>query len=177
MILSLITPPEDPAVTLSELKAHLRVDHTDEDDLIAALGAAAEGMLDGWRGVLGRAIMPQEWRQEFAGWGELSLALPDVESIEVTYLDQAGAEQPASTSELRRTVAGYVVVASGPDAGRVFVDMVCKMGPQHLAVVRAAIKMIVSHWFHHREAVASGGFSEVPLSANALIGTLRWARL
>lgn len=176
MILSLITPPESPAVTLSELKAHLRLDHTDEDDLIAALGAAAEGMLDGWRGVLGRAIMPQEWRQEFAEWGELSLALPDVESIEVTYLDQTGAEQPASASELRRTVTGYVVVASGPDTSRVFVNMVCKMGQQHLAVVKAAIKMLVGHWYQNREAVSTA-MADVPLSARTLIDTLCWRRL
>lgn len=65
----LVTPPADPVVSLSDLKDHLRVDADDENDLIEALEQAAVAHLDGWHGILGRAIMAQVWSQSFATSG------------------------------------------------------------------------------------------------------------
>lgn len=173
----LITPPTSPVVPLAELKLHLRVDYADEDQLIAQLEAAAVGYLDGWRGVLGRAILPQVWRQEFAAWGTLQLALPDVSSVTVTYLDGSNVEQPAAVATLRPTCSGYEVEASGPSTSRIFVNMNCAMQASQLSTVKAAIKMIVGHWFQNREAAVAGNMSDVPMSANALLSALRWNRI
>jgi uncharacterized phiE125 gp8 family phage protein len=57
----LVTPPVAAPVSLAEAKAHLRVDFDDEDALISGLIDAATQHLDGWSGVLGRALMPQTW--------------------------------------------------------------------------------------------------------------------
>lgn len=177
MTLTLITPPASPVVSLADLKLHLRVDHADEDALIAQLEAAAVGYLDGWRGVLGRAILSQVWRQEFCAWGMLPLALPDVSSVAVTYLDANDAEQPASSAGLRAVPAGFVVDAEGPSASRIFVNMTCAMPLAHLAVTRTVIKMLVGHWYNHREAVAGGAMDNVPMAVEALMASLRWNRL
>lgn len=58
----LVAGPSLPVVSLDEAKAHLRVSHDDEDDLIRGLIAAATAYLDGLDGVLGRALSPQTWR-------------------------------------------------------------------------------------------------------------------
>ena len=48
--------PTSTPVSLDEAKIHCRVDHTDEDDLITGLIAAATENLDGCGGILGRAL-------------------------------------------------------------------------------------------------------------------------
>lgn len=58
MALQQITPPATPCVTLEEVKAHLRVDLSDDDLLIASYIGAATEMCEQ---VTGRAIMPQTW--------------------------------------------------------------------------------------------------------------------
>lgn len=178
MMLTLITPPTTPVVQLSDLKLHLRVDHADEDALISQLEASAVGYLDGWRGVLGRAILSQVWRQEFCAWGDLQLALPDVSAVAVTYLDEDDVEQPAATAVLRSSAnGGFFVEADGPAASRIFVNMTCAMTQPHLQATRTVIKMLVAHWYNNREAVAAVGMDSVPLAADALMASLRWNRL
>lgn len=169
----LVTPPVGQVVSIDELRAHLRVDGTDEDALIASLQDAAVGHLDGWRGVLGRAILPQTWRQAFDGWGTLRLALPDVTDVTVTYTDAAGDEQPATTSDLQRDYRGPYVVAAGPDTARVTVTYVCAMPVEQLPVVQAVVKMLVAHWFQHREA-AGPSMAETPMAVQSLVDAMRW---
>lgn len=177
MTLTLITPPASPVVPLADLKLHLRVDASDEDALITSLEAAAVGYLDGWRGVLGRAILSQVWRQEFDSWGLLRLAMPDVSEVTVTYLDTAGDEQIATMAELRNGPCGPVVDADGPSADRIFVDMTCAMSAAHLEVAKTTIKLLVAHWFSNREAVGPTAMADAPMSAGALISAMRWNRL
>lgn len=62
MFFSLDTAPTVEVVTLAEAKAHLRVDHGDDDALIAAYLKAAVQHLDGRAGILGLALAPQTWR-------------------------------------------------------------------------------------------------------------------
>src|SRR5690606_12599307 len=81
--------PATMPVSLAEAKAHLRVDHDDQDDLITAQIKAATAYLDGWSGILGRALVTQTWRQDFAGFGDrLPLPLVPVTAIDsVSYFD------------------------------------------------------------------------------------------
>lgn len=61
----LVEGPQEAAVSLSDVKRHLRVDHDDEDALIAAYLDAAIAHLDGYSGTLGIALAPQTWRAVF----------------------------------------------------------------------------------------------------------------
>ena len=121
MSVIVITPPE-PLVELDLAKAHLRVDHDDDNTLIAAYIAAASARIDGPDGWLGCAIGLQtlelrrdgfyapDWRvgPGYAwegGWtGEawrrwpfaqrIQLPYPPfVEVVSITYEDTAGADQ------------------------------------------------------------------------------------
>ncbi|HWY14429.1 MAG TPA: head-tail connector protein [Rhizomicrobium sp.] len=61
--LTLLTAGESP-LSLDEVKAHLRVETDDDDDLIMALIDAARNYVDGRDGILGRALLTQQWRMQ-----------------------------------------------------------------------------------------------------------------
>lgn len=164
--------PTAPVVAIEDLRTALRKTSSIEDDLVVALEAAAVAHLDGYDGVLGRAIMPQKWRQDFTGWGELRLALPDVSAVTVTAVSAAGAPVTPDFVALRRDEAGWLVECRGPDAETVSVEMTVALPDAKLPIVRAAVKMLVAHWYVSREA-ASGPLSEIPLGVSALIAPLR----
>jgi len=125
--------PAAQPVTLAAVKAHLRIDFSDHDDLLDTLIEAATDRLDGYRGLLGRAIVTQTWRQDFASFQpKLRLALAPVASIEaVTYYDGAGGLQTLAADAyvlLTDAAGSYVAPAPGatlpgvyqrPDAVRV----------------------------------------------------------
>ena len=77
-----LTAPIHPVVSLSDIKAHLRVLHDDEDLDIQALTDAATSWMDGWDGVLGRCVMPQTWLIE-PGDLAAGFRLPDVSEATV----------------------------------------------------------------------------------------------
>lgn len=166
--MQLITAPASPVVTLADLKAHLRVDHGDEDVLIASLEAAAVAYLDGYGGILGRAIKQQVWRWEVSAWGVHDLPLPDVSAVAVTYASSGGGEMPATSSVLLGN--GQVEIA-GPEADRIFINMTCAMSARYLPTVEMAVKLIVSHWYDDRAAGA------IPVSADMLVSSIRHNRL
>ncbi len=56
--LTLVTPPTEEPLSLEEAKLHLRVDWSDEDDLISGLIEASRQMVEH---KLERALMPQTW--------------------------------------------------------------------------------------------------------------------
>jgi len=87
--------PATMPVSLAEAKAHLRVDHGDQDDLISAQIRAATAWLDGWSGILGRALITQTWRQEFGRFADhLPLPLAPVTAIDsISYFDAGNVQQ------------------------------------------------------------------------------------
>jgi uncharacterized phiE125 gp8 family phage protein len=197
MVAVLITPPTADVVTLEEAKAHLRVDHADDDALIAGMIAAATSHLDpagnGW---LGRALRPQTWELRFDAFpcGPVILPYPPLISVEsMKYGDGDGVE--------RELVAGigYRVFA---DAWRARLEPVYggswpRVRRDHESVrvryvvghapadgeaadalppsVKAAILLIVGDLYAFRETVAEGAPSKVPVSAtvDALLAPLR----
>lgn len=186
----LITPPAVLPVTAADadgIRAHSRIDTADEDGLLDAYIAAATQYVDGPAGVLGRALITQTWRQDFRMFGLLRLPLAPVQSItSVTYWDGDNASQTLSsdTYVLREDAAGaYVDLAPDqswpaayyrPDA--VSVTFVAGYGDAATDVpepIRQAIRMMVAHWYEHREAVTMEAAAEMPLAARALLGLYR----
>lgn len=172
-----ITAPSDQVVSLSDLKHHLRVMHDDDDDLIMSYEAAAVSWLDGYSGVLGRAILSQRWQETFPAWGCLRLALPDVSAATVTYRDGAGASQTVPNATLRFDGSAVIVDATGPaDAADITVVYTCALPEGDLSAVVQAVKMLVAHWYVRRETVGEAALS-VPFAAEVLIGSKRRKQL
>lgn len=163
----LVSAPEAFPVDLAALKLHCAVDSSDWDDLLIALRDAAIGHLDGWNGVLGRAIMPQTWAIEAGCAGAVLLPMPDVTSAEVDYGDGAVALDVVAGD------AGPTVEVNA--AGTITFD--CALTASKLPVAVVIIKMMVQHWFAHRGVVGPGtASSEIPMTADSLIQSLRWRR-
>lgn len=94
--------PAEAPVSLVEAKAHLRVDHTDDDTLITSMIEAATGHLDGWDGVLGRCLVTQTWEVKYPAWrSSYRLPFPDVQSVALTYTDEDGGTQTVAPSLYR----------------------------------------------------------------------------
>jgi len=75
------TPPAAEPVTLDEAKAHLKVDTTDDDALIASLITAARARAE-WH--TGRAFVTQSWTLWLDGWPEsgiVEIPLPPLQSV------------------------------------------------------------------------------------------------
>lgn len=179
--------PADTPVSLAEAKAHLRVEHSDDDEMILTLIEAATGHLDGWSGILGRALVTQTWRQDFGSFGcGLRLALAPVASVSsVTYYDGANASQTLADTVYSKFVDArgpYLGLApdqswpgtfSRPDAVRV--TYVCGVAAADVpARIKVVIKLLVGHWYENREAVVPGASpSELPMAVTALLAPLR----
>ena len=81
MSLTLNTPPAAEPVTLDEAKAHLKVDTSDDDALIASLITAARARAE-WH--TGRAMMTQSWTLWLDAWpsgGIVEIPLPPLQSV------------------------------------------------------------------------------------------------
>lgn len=162
---TLITAPATAAVSLAEMKAHLRVTGSAEDTLITALVSAAIAHLDGWKGVLGRCIMSQTWSVAASGAGCIVLPMPDVIS--------ATADYGAGPVALALTVSEVGTSVEVTDAGTI--SFVCAMSAQQLPAAQMAIKLLVGNWFSNREAVG-GSETELPLAVSAITGAMRWSQ-
>jgi len=95
MSLSIVTQPAVEPLSLAEAKAHLRVDHNDEDELIQIYIRAAREYLEGPYGFLGRCLVTQTWRltlDEFPT-AEIKIPLPPLQDVvKVAYDDSLGNE-------------------------------------------------------------------------------------
>ncbi|MEO9299958.1 head-tail connector protein [Devosia alba] len=109
----LVTAPTITPVSLADAKMQLAVDHDEHDDMISGFIAAAAGHLDGWVGILGRALVEQTWRQDFDGFGGC-MRLPLYPALSITSIvatDSAGAPTTIADSDyaLMEDAAGSFV--------------------------------------------------------------------
>lgn len=185
----LITAPAALPVALADAKQHLRVDHDDENSLITTYIEAATAHLDGYSGVLGRALISQEWRQDFDGFCRvLRLPLPNVSAVTVTYDDANGVEQTVDSGSFRIMadhLSAYVAASLDTvwpfarlDAGSVRVTFTAGYGDEPADVpasLRSAILLMVGDLYENRATVSERGSGRIDMSTtvNALIAPYR----
>lgn len=177
--------PSVDLVTLAEAKAHLRVDHSDEDTYIGTLIAAAASYLDGYSGRMGRALLQQTWTQDFDAFSDkMRLPVGDLIAVSsVTYYDASNVQQTLATSvwtSLTDNRGAYVTlkpeqtwpaVYARPDAIRV--TWTAGFGTTAASVpvaIKQAALLLIGQWYAAREAAGDGSRStELPFAVEALI--------
>ncbi len=194
MTLTLVTAPTVEPITADEAKLHLRVFHSDEDALITALIVAARQHVEAYTH---RALISQTWDYKLDvfpcgyEYGDDAIWLPNAPLLTstapvVTYQDTAGVTQTWASSN-------YTVDApAGPHArkGRIFrnyqtlwpvtrpvwnavtVRFLCGYGPLGSDVpegIKAAMKLLIGHWYANRELVVDARISDIPMTVDALL--------
>ena len=157
-----LAPPAMEPVTLAEARQFLRLDQTEEDDLLATLITAARLMIEA---AAGRCLIEQRWRilrDRWPGDGTIRLPLSPVMRIEAARVyDLLGAAQPVAETALaldtgidppRIRIAGDV-----PEIGRsraaIEIDLVAGYGATSAAVpapLRQAVLRLAARWFEER---------------------------
>ena len=170
--LVLVTPPAAEPLSLEQAKGHLRVEVDDDDALISSLLQAAREKFehDTWR-----ALLTQTYDfvlDSFPPCNEaIRLPRPPLQSVtSVKYLDADGVQQTLAASVYKVDTAsepGRLLLKEGevwPDTlaegNAVEVRYVAGYGDAPKAVpamAMTALKMLLSHWYEHREAVVVGG--------------------
>nr|WP_301335257.1 head-tail connector protein [Methylobacterium fujisawaense] len=142
---------------MDEAKAHLRVDHADEDALIGALVETATAWLDGPDGWLGRALGEQVLETAFPAnldpKDRVYPCPPVIDRVDET-------PDPDSGTVTVRYRAGYPTVD-----GRSTVP----------APIRHAILLMVGHLYGSRDAVTTTAAqpAQLPLGVEALLAPYR----
>jgi uncharacterized phiE125 gp8 family phage protein len=178
MPLILTAGPAVEPVTLTEAKAHLRVDGTAEDTLIASLIVTSRLHVEAAAGL---ALITQSWSWYLDAWPlgrALKLALRPVQSLSAVRLyDDTGAAttlDPA-TYFLDGHAAPPRLIRNGalpwPKPGRIAngieIAFTAGFGPSAADVpapIRQAVLLLVAHWHEHRSPLEEGAHA-VPLPA------------
>ena len=184
MGLTVTSPAETAPVSVAEVRAHLRIDHTDEDELLAGYVRAATDWCENF---LGRSLVTRTLRltrPRFPGsCGAIELPDGPVASVtEIGYRDLDGADQVVPAEDyiaVLDAVVPWVEPVSGvswpatelhPQAVRV--TYVAGYGDADAVPrdIRQAILLLVGQFAEFREQVVGGAaLSEVPMGVTALL--------
>lgn len=174
-------------LSVAELKLHLRVDHATEDTLIESLGKAARRWVERY---ISRSLVSQTWTMSLDGFpygGCFKLPRGPHLSVEsIKYRDEDSVQQTMSASKYKVDPAGCeeaarVMLADGEewpdtdlDPNSVEVEFKAGYGTTAASVpdsIKAAMKLLVGHWFENREEVVTGTIAtDIPMAAKALLG-------
>ncbi len=161
----LISGPALEPVTLSEAKAHLRVDLTDEDTLISSLIAAARIHVEAY---VHRILITQTWAIYLDKWPSgqpLRLPISPVQSVSA--INIYAEDNTFVTTDATNYVVDAVSVpprilwrgpGSTPRPGRQLngIEIIVTAGygatsAQVPQPIRQAILMLIAQWFEHRQ--------------------------
>jgi uncharacterized phiE125 gp8 family phage protein len=165
MAATLLAGPALEPISLADAKAHLKIDHAADDDLLQAAIVSARFHVEA---ATRRALIAQQWRIHLDAWPRsrivrLSVApLLSVDAVTVTDANgEATVLDPADyEADVASVPARLVLVAGAPAPGRsangIAIDVTAGYGATSVevpAALRQAVLMLVAHWYEHRGAV------------------------
>ena len=184
----LVTAPAIEPVSLAEAKAFLRIEHDDDDDVIAALIAGARIYVEAQTR---RALMTQSWRLTRDAWpqtGRIAVRPAPLQSLEAARvhdgegepieLDTEGFFVDAAGSEL--VFAPWAMPQPGRVAAGIEFDVTLGYGDAAVDVpepLRQAVRLLAGHWYENRGLVSPGAAPLLPMTVPALLSPYRMVSL
>lgn len=181
-----LSGPAAEPVTLSEAKAHLRVDLTDDDAIITRLISAAREWVEAQAG---RALMTQSWRMTLDAWplGEaVTLIRPPVQAVTAVRTFSAegvatvwpGANYAMSFGTEPQALVRLAFTWPTPGRARtgIEIDVTCGYGAAAAdmpASLRQAVLLKIAQLYERRGEDGADG----PDEAQRLIAPFRTVRL
>ena len=178
-------------VSLSDAKAHLRVDTESDDDQILALITAAREWCENYTQ---RTFVHTQWTMTFDTFPwEIELPRPPVAvasgntATTITYAMEGGGTATLATSEYRvdrtsepgviRTVYAGTWPSHLLDRNSISVTWwggYGEDGTKVPKVVRSAILMLVAYWYERRLAADQVAATAVPFGVSSMLDSIKW---
>ena len=167
-MLSLVTDATVEPVTLAEMKTFMKVDLTDEEDVITSLIASARKKLETWAGIGMTSKTFDYYLDEFAD--VIEIPLPPLQSVDAFVYNDSSYDETAVTSTLYTTFT-YSGITRGEIIKKDTGAYPTSTAPKNKVRIRftngfgalasdvpddlkTAIKLTVAHWFENRESQA-----------------------
>lgn len=177
-----VSSPATEPVSLSQAKAHLRVDHSDDDAVISGMVKVARSHIENACATrfATRASVTMKC-DSFTDFSRLPEAPVSGVSF-ITYIDTTGTSQtlPTSIYELRADGVEVGIVLKADQTWptiqpgsriTVVADVGYSAAPEEIGF---AMLLLISQWYDNRAAVSVGETaSELPFAVNALISNHR----
>lgn len=187
-----ITEPVVEPVTVSEAKAHLRIDSdfTDDDLYIQSLISAARHHVET---VSDRTLIRSQWQIKldvFPSW-DIELPRPPImpDAVVVTYVPSGVSGGPAQFTDFRTDRDSTPAVirpqwnGSWPSArgaeNDVTITYWAGYGDSTNSVptpARHAMLLMIGGWYANRESIVQGGMNPVPMAVDVLLGSINWGQ-
>jgi len=180
----LLTPAVGEPLTLAAVKAHLRVDIDDDDDLISGLIQAARQYIEDRCWI---AMLTQTWVLGLETWPDKPLRLPRTPLLTVPTISQVRYKNNSGVAQVLASSV-YTVLATGEwtldyaqswpiDFRHWSIEIEYSVGygtsgTSVPAPMLAALKLMLGHLYENREAVMAGaGLSAMilPLAVDSLL--------
>lgn len=191
MPLVLTSGPAAEPVTVAEAKAHMRVDGSAEDALIASLILTSRLHIET---ALGLALMTQSWRLVLDEWprpGPVAVPIAPVQSVEavnvrslggaITVVEPAEYVLDGASRPPRLVAVNGSWPAPGRKTGGIEIELTAGYGSTAASVpapIRQALLLLVAHWYEHREPIEVGKTStRIPDAVSDLLLPYRKVRL
>ena len=181
MILTRVTDARTEAVSLTEIKSHLRIDETDDNDALLLIISGVRNAVENY---LERTLITSTWKAEFDAFEtEMRLPMKPIKSIEsLKYYDDDNIQQTLSaalyefdeTGRLRSTATNvwpstydrYNAIEVNYTAG----DLSLGKLPEDL---RLALRLLVGHFEKNRENTNFAQALTIPFDFKALLAPYR----
>jgi len=186
------TPDQYTIVTVAEAKAHAIIDDTGVTALDTATDALVlsfiKAAVNNWIEFTGVYPLHTEFTASLDASPvvcECWLRFPPIVTVDKVYgLDADAGETVLDSADYAvDTINAIVKSFEWPSGDANFssfnIDYTTGLGEDVPAVpedVKLAVKMMVTHWYQHREAVTDISLREVPLSAQTIMQTYKPAR-
>ena len=167
-----VTPAATPPVSTATLKAHLRLNDSTEDTLLAEWVLAASDL---FTRATGYVLISTGFRlnlDAFPSTGTIFIPRRPVSAVaSVEYLDNNASWQTlaGTTTDLSSTPARVILPSSLPAVHTTRVPTVrvnFTAGHANAAacppLALVAVKLLASHWYAHREAFGEAALSDIP---------------
>jgi uncharacterized phiE125 gp8 family phage protein len=178
-------------VTADEIKADLRIQHTNDDTRIAGLIAAATDFMDVPSGAIGKALIHQTWALSVESYDPdngIVIPVTPVSSItSIQYFDTENVSRTLTVSDFHlygnqdrawiKAKSGVVVPAVFNRLDAITVTFVAGFSDSSVGVpssIRQAISILIAHWYENPTGFATGTtVTELPFAVQSLINLNR----